>query len=60
MASLPTRVVWIEIGWDWDYAACRSHSPHGECGLKFPTIKGSPASGASLPTRGVWIEILTV
>ena len=35
-----------------------SHSPHGECGLKYNSFAAFAATRIkSLPTRGVWIEI---
>ena len=34
-----------------------SHSPHGECGLKYGIGMIISGSTLSLPTRGVWIEI---
>ena len=56
--SLPARGVWIEMS--AIATACRtdsSHSPQGECGLKFPYRKLFLAPVLSLPARGVWIEI---
>ena len=34
-----------------------SHSPHGECGLKYIVGRLLLGRPGSLPTRGVWIEI---
>ena len=56
--SLPARGVWIEIE---EYRSridrAASHSPQGECGLKFRRSGGDRRQPVSLPARGVWIEI---
>ena len=58
--SLPARGVWIEMLFAWsDIPRCASHSPQGECGLKFSTVQVAESFRVSLPARGVWIEIKT-
>ena len=56
--SLPARGVWIEIlSWFTCSATSCSHSPQGECGLKYEVLGGELVGFGSLPARGVWIEI---
>ena len=59
VTSLPARGVWIEIGSAsvMPSTSC-SHSPRGECGLKYGSNSaGKEIHTTSLPARGVWIEI---
>ena len=56
--SLPAWGVWIEITGTTDIPlGCCCHSPHGECGLKYPASDPISKIQWSLPAWGVWIEI---
>ena len=59
--SLPAWGVWIEIRRNMRKPIPgQSHSPHGECGLKYRRREGGGISGPSLPAWGVWIEIVMI
>ena len=56
--SLPAWGVWIEISSSHALSsAALSRSPHGECGLKYPSCHAPITVPESLPAWGVWIEI---
>ena len=56
--SLPARGVWVEISKIIVVSfGTPSHSPHGECGLKFYVLYDLLNLLESLPARGVWVEI---
>ena len=53
MLSLPARGVWIEILVEFLIIQNKpSHSPQGECGLKFSSLNEGQALGNVTPRKG--------
>ena len=56
--SPSTRRVWIEMSvYSLHNTTCKSHPPHGGCGLKFTETLQKFTGDLSPSTRRVWIEI---